>query len=506
MREPETYARAERDADLARWREREKTALDLLQVAGELRFDRGVDLVLFRQQVYDTRPSELLRAHTRGDAYTKRPVDVDLTLSIAYAVAELEELRAAKIDIGRLAAEWIADSGGYANVDGFVRDRLRPHVVRAALAADAEQIDAGAGLHAPRGGRDVVLFGFGRIGRQLTRHLAAQMGRGDQLRLRAVVVRPKLADRHLELTKRAALLASDSVHGQFHGMVEVAPDGSALVVNGNRVDVIAADRPDGVDYEAYGIQDALLVDNTGVWRTREGLEQHLRLGIRSVLLTAPARDVPNIVVGINDERYDWSQVRLASAASCTTNGVAPVMKVLHAGFGIERAHIETVHAYTSDQNLLDNFHRKPRRGRAAPLNMVLTSTGAAEAVARVIPELDGRLTGNAVRVPVPNASLAILQVTFPQPTNRDEVNEVVRKASLRGPLCEQILFSESREFVSSNVVGRASTSIFDAPSTRVSTDGLSATVYVWYDNEYGYTCQVMRLAKRMAGVHRQRYI
>jgi glyceraldehyde 3-phosphate dehydrogenase len=182
------------------------------------------------------------------------------------------------------------------------------------------------------------------------------------------------------------------------------------------------------------------------------------------------------------------------------------MQVLDSELGIERAHIETIHAYTSDQNLLDNFHRKPRRGRSAPLNMVVTSTGAAKAVVKVIPSLEGKLTGNAVRVPVPNGSLVIMNITTSRKVNRDEVNEIVRKASLNGPLCEQIRYSDSQEYVSSSIVGEDSTCVFDAPSTRVSTDGYGLSVYAWYDNEFGYSCQVMRLAKYMAGVHRKRFI
>lgn len=492
----ESYGlRGVRDAELARWREREKTALDLLQVAGELRFDRGIDLTLFRQQIYDTRPSEVLRAHETSLQYSKRAIDVDLTLSLAYAVAQAEELGACKVDLGRLATEWLETSAEFANMDEFVRT---------ALGRMPNEVDVPPRTEEGEG-CDVVLYGFGRIGRMLTRLLAEQTGRGTQLRLRAIVLRAKLEDRHLEVSKRAALLRSDSVHGEFSGLVQVSPDADYIIINGNRIRMVFANRPEDIDYSGYEIDNALLIDSTGVWRTREGLERHLRPGIRSVLLTAPGAEVPNIVVGINQAQYDWSTVRLASAASCTTNAVAPLLQVLHSSLGIQRAHIETVHAYTSDQNLLDNFHKKPRRGRAAPINMVLTTTGAARAVAKVIPELEGRLTGNAVRVPVPNGSLAIINVTVSQEVNRDQVNEIMREASLRGPLCEQIGYSGSQEYVSTGVVGLSSTCVFDAPSTQVSQDGKGLTVYGWYDNEGGYTYQVVRLAKIMAGVHRLRY-
>ena len=494
MQEDTPGLRGVTDAELARWREREKTALDLLQVAGELRFDRGIDLTLFRQPIYDTRPSEVLRAHELSHNYTKRVVDVDLTLSLAYAVAQLDSLGACKVDLGRLATEWNAHGAGFDNMDDFVGDALG----RMSDDAPARSGDAD-------GGRDVVLYGFGRIGRMLTRLLAEQTGRGTQLRHRAIVLRGKLEDRHLELTKRAAMLRSDSVHGEFAGLVQVSPDAESLIVNGNRIRVLFSRQPEDLDYTRHEIEDALLIDSTGVWRTREGLERHLRPGIRSVLLTAPGAEVPNVVVGINHEQYNWNAVRLASAASCTTNAVAPLLKVLHGAFGLMRAHIETIHAYTSDQNLLDNFHRKPRRGRSAPTNMVLTTTGAAAAVGKVLPELEGLLTGNAVRVPVPNGSLVILNFSPAQPVTVEEVNEAMRAASLRGPLCEQIEYSGSQEYVSTNVVGASATCVFDGPSTKVSADGLGVTAYAWYDNEGGYAYQVVRLAKVMAGVHRLRY-
>jgi len=484
-----------RNLELARWREQEKTALDLLQVVGELRFDRGIELTLFRHQIYDTRPSEMLRAHEIGQAYSKRPIDVDLTLSIAYAVAQIKSLGACKVDLGRLATEWLIEAENFDNLDAFVSNKLSAFTTAEDPNSDSED-----------GGRDVVLYGFGRIGRAVTRLLIEQTGRGNQLRLRAIILRAKLSDRYQELSKRIALLKSDSIHGEFAGMAEVSPDAEGFIINGNHIPVIFAGKPEEVDYQAYGIREALLIDNTGVWRDRAGLERHLRPGIKSVLLTAPGDEVPNIVVGINHNQYDWSKVELASAASCTTNAVAPLIQIISEKIGIERAHIETIHAFTSDQNLLDNFHKKPRRGRAAPLNMVVTSTGAAKAVTKVIPSLEGRLTGNAVRVPVPNGSLAILKITTKRPVNKDEVNEIVRQASLYGPVNEQIRYGSSQEYVSSNIVGETSTSVFDAPSTQVSTDGFGLSIYAWYDNEFGYSCQVMRLAKYMAGVHRKRFI
>ncbi len=483
-----------RSAELATWREREKTALDLLQIVGELRFDRAIDLTLFRTLIYDCRPSQVIQALEPWPHYSKRPIDVDLILSLAYSVAELEELVRCKIDLGRLATEWQLRSRDFDNMDDFVQDRLR-HLV-GEIHADEASSD----------GRDVVLYGFGRIGRSIARQLAIHTGRGNQLRLRAIVLRGKMSDAHAELTKRAALLQTDSIHGNFEGMVEVSVDARHLIINGTSVEIIWAVKPEDIDYTEYGIQDALLIDNSGAFRQRSELERHLQPGIRSVLLTAPGDEVPNIVFGVNHNEYNWSKVRLASAASCTTNAVAPALHCIQEALGISRAHIDAIHAYTSDQNLLDNFHRKPRRGRAAPLNMVLTSTGAASAVERALPSLAGKLTASAVRVPVPAGSLAVLNLTVSQATNRDEVNHILLQASLQGPLCEQLHYSSSSEYASSNVIGNPAAAVVDAPSTQVSLDGFGVSLHLWYDNEFGYTCQVMRLAKLMAGVHRARYI
>ncbi len=484
----------ERSGELADWREREKTALDLLQITGELRFDRAIDFTLFRRLVYDCSPSQVLQALQRSQDYSKRPIRIDVVLSLAYAVAQLEDLHTCKIDLGRLATEWLNRSGSFGNMDRFVVDRLRD-LLEVNLAAEAEPA-----------GADVVLYGFGRIGRVVARQLAMHTGRGNQLRLRAIVLSPRLEDRHEELSKRAALLRSDSVHGNFEGIVEVSHDADHLIINGISVKVYWADRPDAIDYLSEDIRDALLIDSSGAFRNRKELALHLRPGIRSVLLTAPGAEVPNVIFGVNQEKYDWTQARLASAGSCTTNAVTPILLAIETSFGIARAHINALHAYTSDQNLLDNFHHKPRRGRSASLNMILTTTGAAAAISQAIPTLLGKLTAGAVRVPIASGSLAILTITVERRTNSDEVNEVMRQAALYGPICEQILYSNSSEYASSNVIGHTATAVFDAPATVVSPDGYGITLHVWYDNEFGYGCQVMRLAKLMAGVHRARYI
>lgn len=484
--------RKEVNASLKDWRTKEKIALDLLQIAGDLRFNRAIELVIFRQDVHDARTSELLNHHFLSEKYQEKPLDIAATLGFAKAIQALENLPPCKVDLGKLGLEWQKEAELFEQDYGkFIGHKFGEFVGKAPKNQDA---------------KDVVLYGFGRIGRLAARRIVGSTGKGDQLRLKAIVIRPKLEDRYEEAKKRAALLESDSVHGDFKGTVKVADDGNELIINGNRVKLIYAARPSDVDYTKYGIKDALVIDNTGVWRDREDLSVHLRPGVSKVLLTAPAQgEVANIVYGVNEDIADIDKETIFSAASCTTNAIVPVLKVLDDKYGIVKGHVETIHAYTNDQNLLDNFHKKPRRGRGAPINMVLTTTGAAKAVAKVLPDLAGKLTGNAIRVPTPNVSMAILNLTLKTATDVEELNASLKHAARHGGLVEQIRYSESTEYVSSNSVGVTTTSVVDAPSTIVSNDGISVNIYLWYDNEYGYTCQVVRLAKHLMKVNRYCY-
>ncbi len=476
----------ESDKALGTWREKEKTALELLQIVGELRFDKSVELVLFRRDIYDSRASEVINDHLFAKNYVKKPISISTSLDLAYAISRLN-LPPSKIDIGKLGADWITEGKDYSNIDEFVGKKL------SYLGNDPEEIQP----------KDVVLYGFGRIGRLAARRLISMTGRGEQLRLKAIVVRPKLNDRKLELQKRASLFRKDSVHGKFRGTINIDADSETFIINGNRIKVIFAKTREEINYKAYGINDAMIIDNTGVWRDKEGLSGHLRPGASQVLFTAPGAGIPNIVHGVN--QHILKDENVLCAASCTTNAIVPILKVVEDNFGIEKGHIESVHAYTSAQNLLDNFHKKPRRGRAAAINMVITSTGAAKAVAKVLPDLAGKLTGNAVRVPTADVSLAIINLSLNRETSVEEMNKVMEEASLHGALVEQIKYSTSFDFVSSDAIGTTHTSIFDAPSTIVSADGKSVTLYVWYDNEYGYTCQVLRLAKHIAQVRRPHF-
>jgi glyceraldehyde 3-phosphate dehydrogenase len=224
-----------------------------------------------------------------------------------------------------------------------------------------------------------------------------------------------------------------------------------------------------------------------------------------VLLTAPGGEIPNIVYGINHKELDVSGTDIYSAASCTTNAISPVLKVIEDNLGVVKGHIETVHAYTNDQNLLDNMHKKPRRGRSAAINMVITSTGAGKAVTKVIPSLKDKLTANAVRVPTPNGSLAIMNLTVSKNTNVEEVNNHLRKAALEGDLINQINYNINKELVSNDIIGNTCCAVFDSNATIVSPDQKNIVLYVWYDNEFGYTKQVIRLAKYVAQVRRLIY-
>ena len=386
-----------------------------------------------------------------------------------------------------MASEWIVEQDAYSSKADFLTFKLKN------LKDSSSEISP----------RDVVLYGFGRIGRLAARELIKQAGKGQQLRLRAIVTR---GSSDADIIKRASLLRSDSVHGSFKGTVVEDLENKAIIINGQIVKMIDASNPEDIDYTQHGITNALIIDNTGVFTTREALSRHLQAkGVSKVLLTAPGKEVPNIVYGINQGLLDLENENIYSAASCTTNAISPILKVVNDKFGVVKGHIETVHAYTNDQNLLDNMHNKPRRGRSAAINMVITSTGAGSAVTKVIPELKDKLTANAVRVPTPNGSLAILSLELAKITSIEEINSVIKDAALNGDLVNQIYYSFDPELVSSDIIGNTCCSVFDSNATIASLDGKNIVLYAWYDNEFGYTKQVIRLAKYITKVRRAIY-
>jgi len=474
------------EQELAIQTDRRRAAIKFIKIISDLWYDKTIELVLFRNQLIDRNVSEILNLLEYAAAFVEKPISIFDALEIASAITKLN-LPASKLDIGKLAYECLLD-------ENLCKDKLR--FVKSKLNAQHLEIS-----HEPK---DIVLYGFGRIGRLLARELMSKMGKGRQMRLRAIVTRGELTPVILE--KRAALLRNDSVHGEFLGSVISDFNKKALIINGTTVHVISASKPDEIDYTKYGIHNALVIDNTGAFRDELTLGEHLKAnGIDKVLLTAPGKGLPNIVYGVNQNEYDPKKLNIFSAASCTTNAITPVLSVIEDNFGIKNGHLETIHAYTNDQNLVDNMHKKYRRGRAAALNMVITETGAGKAVAKALPSLEGKLTSSAIRVPVPNGSLAILNLHLLKKTNRDEVNAVMKKYALEGDLVEQIKYSLSNELVSSDIVGGSAPAIFDSHATIVADEGDDAILYVWYDNEYGYSHQVIRLARYISQVNRFTY-
>ena len=474
------------EKELAFQADRRKACVEFIKIISDLWYDKSIELILFRNQLIDRSVSDIINLHEYAGEFVQKPINVFDSVEIAQAIQSLD-LPPARIDIGKLTYEYHLEDDKYNDATAFVIDKLKN-------AKEYSEIKP----------KDVVLYGFGRIGRLLAREMMSKIGKGQQLRLRAIVTRDK-SDAVL-LEKRASLLRYDSVHGDFEGSVHADPENNALIINGTTVYIITANGPEEIDYTQYGIEDALVIDNTGAFTTEEALSRHLTSkGASKVLLTAPGKGVPNIVYGVNHGDYNPDNVNIFSAASCTTNAITPVLAAMEETLGVVKGHLETIHAYTNDQNLVDNMHKKYRRGRAAALNMVITETGAGSAVAKALPSLAGKLTSNAIRVPVPNGSLVVLNLEVNKTTTREELNAIMKKYALEGNLVEQIKYSLNNELVSSDIVGTSAPAIFDSNATIVSADGKNVVMYVWYDNEYGYSHQVIRLAKYISKVRRYMY-
>ena len=466
--------------------DRRRAGVEFIKIISDLWYDKSIEMVLFRNQLIDRNVSDIINLHEYAGEFVGKPISVFDSVEIAKAILSLD-LPPSKLDIGKLTYEFHLEDNKYNDATSFVVDKLKN-------AKSTQDIQP----------KDVVLYGFGRIGRLLARELMSKMGKGNQMRLRAIVTRDKNDAASLE--KRASLLRYDSIHGDFQGSVIADPENNALIINGTTVHIITANAPEEIDYTNYGIYDALVIDNTGAFTTQEALARHLTSkGVAKVLLTAPGKGIPNIVHGVNQKDFNPDSVDIFSAASCTTNAITPILKAVEDTLGVVKGHLETIHAYTNDQNLVDNMHKKYRRGRAAALNMVITETGAGSAVAKALPSLAGKLTSNAIRVPVPNGSLVVLNLEVSRPTSIEEVNAIMKKYALEGELVEQIKYSLSNELVSSDIVGTSAPSIYDSNATIVSADGKNIVLYVWYDNEFGYSHQVIRLAKYISKVRRYTY-
>ena len=406
------------EKELAFQADRRKATTEFIKIISDLWYDKAIEVVLFKNQVIDKNVSDIINLHQYAGEFVQKPISIFDSVEILRTINDMV-LPPAKLDIGKLTYEYHADNESENNVKAFVFNKLKGADV-------AEEIKP----------KDVVLYGFGRIGRLVARELMSRTGKGNQMRLRAIVVRGELNQENLE--KRASLLRIDSIHGQFNGTVDIDAKNNALIINGTTVHIINASKPEDIDYTKYGILNALIIDNTGAFRDKEALSRHLKAkGVAKVLLTAPGDGIPNIVHGVNQTQFNPSEYKIFSAASCTTNAITPILKVIEDSLGIKKGHIETIHAFTNDQNLVDNMHPKYRRGRAATLNMVITETGAGKAVTKALPALKGKLTSNAIRVPVPNGSLAILSLEVNAKTSVEGINTIMKKYALQGDLVEQ---------------------------------------------------------------------
>lgn len=461
-----------------KWKEQQNSAELMIPLVGQLYRDNGVTIRIFGRRLLNNSAIDILKAHRYALQLVGEELNLPKSLELVKTMTEMD-LAPARIDLGKLCYKYMQEGGD----------------PKSFLTKELESINTGKSsiLNEPQ---DIVLYGFGRIGRLLARMLIERVGSGNKMRLRAIVVR---GGKEGDLKKRASLLRRDSVHGAFSGSINVDEEESAIIANGVYIKVIYANSPAEVDYTKYGIKNALVVDNTGMWRDEEGLGQHLNCpGASKVLLTAPGKgNIKNIVFGVNHTDITDAD-NILSAASCTTNAITPVLKAINDEFGIKNGHVETIHSYTNDQNLIDNYHKGDRRGRSAPLNMVLTSTGAASAVGKCLPEMQGKLTGNAVRVPTPNVSMAIMNLNLNKETTKEEVNDYLRGISLHSPMQEQIDYTTSSELVSTDMVGSTHAGVVDSLATIV--DGDRLVLYVWYDNESGYSAQVIRMMQEVVGL------
>ncbi|MGA1207163.1 MAG: glyceraldehyde-3-phosphate dehydrogenase, partial [Litorivicinaceae bacterium] len=442
------------------WNKKVAAAEQMIPLIGHLFRERAIETSIFGRLLNNRTVINIIKCCRFARQVDAKELDVDEVYAVLRAVSDLaDDLTPCHIDLGKIAVNFQRLTSGQSLTD-YVR---------------AELAQAMSGQRADEPETDIVLYGFGRIGRLLARELIAKSGSKAAMRLRAIVVRKGSEN---DLLKRASLLRRDSVHGSFNGTITVDHEHNAIIANGQHIQVIYSNAPSEVDYTQYGIRDAVVVDNTGKWRDREGLSQHLACpGIKRVLLTAPGKgDLKNIVHGVNHDEITEADT-IISAASCTTNAITPVLKAIADKYGIRNGHVETVHSYTNDQNLIDNFHKGDRRGRAAALNMVITETGAASAVAKALPELKGKLTGNAIRVPTPNVSMAILNLNLETPVDRDDLNEYLRLVAVHSKLQKQIDYSNSPEAVSTDFVGSRAAGIVDGLAT-IAAGHNSCVVYV----------------------------
>ena len=464
------------------WKWREALAELMVPLIGSL-YRNGINIMIYGKSLVNESPVAIMKAHRFARQTDNNELSELETYPILQHISTLE-LQDCEIDIGEIAVKCpffddIKDDSS--QIPNYINSELE-----SVLNVDSIRPEVPA---------NIVLYGFGRIGRLVARMMTQTTGPGNYFRLKAIVIRKATDD---DIFKRASLLTRDSVHGPFDGTVRVDEENSTLVINGNPVKVIYATNPDEVNYADYEIHNPIVIDNTGVWRDEKALSKHIESGASKVILTAPAKgDLKNIVYGINDDILDDNDL-IISAASCTTNAIVPILKAVNDEYKIKGGHIETVHAYTNDQNLIDNFHKGDRRGRGAPLNMVITTTGAVKAVAKALPELEGKLTGNAIRVPTPNVSLAILSLALDNEVTVEQINQYLKSIAFHSKYREIIGFVNSSEIVSTDFYSSPFASVIDSQATIASKNRV--TLYCWYDNEYGYSKQVIGLTKKVAKI------
>lgn len=328
----------------------------------------------------------------------------------------------------------------------------------------------------------VGLNGFGRIGRAVTR-IAFER---DSFEIVAINTRKTTPD------MLTYLLQYDSVYRRFGKKVEAGTD--CIIVNGKKIPALINADISAIPWDQYGVD--VVIDATGAFTKKEDLVKHIKGSVKKVLLTAPSKDeITHVVLGVNDEAIDWKNEQIISNASCTTNCAAPMFKVLEKEFGIEMGYLTTVHAYTATQSLVDESNKKPDRSRAAALNIVPSTTGAAKAVGKVIPELQGKLDGMSVRVPVPTVSFTDISAVMKKDVTAEDINAAFKKWS-EGPM-KGILGYETAPLVSSDFIGDTHSCIFDSRYTKV-INGKLAKVFGWYDNEWGYSSRIVDLVEKVS--------
>ena len=483
---PDLRSREKIDDYFGDWKWREGLAELMVPIIGRL-YRHGVHVMIYGQSLVNKSAVHIMHAHRfvrqiEGNEFSELE-----SFPLLEKLSKMD-LPDCEIDIGELAVRCPFFDDLKSNpdsIDTFLKEQISFSDIN---------------INRPEKPQDIVLYGFGRIGRLMARMLVQTTGPGNYFRLKAIVVR-KTGNN--DLVKRASLLRRDSVHGRFDGTIRVDSENELLVINGNPVKFIYSSSPKEINYSEFNIDSPIVIDNTGIWRDENDLSKHLNSGASKVILTAPAKgDIRNIVFGVNDSALQESDT-IISAASCTTNAIVPVLKLISDNYGILNGHIETVHSYTNDQNLIDNFHKGDRRGRSAALNMVITSTGAVKAVSKAIPELKDKLTGNAIRVPTPNVSLAVLVLNIDTPVTRDNLNNFLKESAFTSKYREIIGYTNSPEAVSTDFYSSPYATTIDSEATIAK--GNQITLYCWYDNEYGYTKQVLNLTKKVASIDLQRF-